>query len=214
MFYMPQQAGTYKVDAAAKTLNFINPTVVIKSYNMNITTVENYEIFQNELMWVICIWQDAASCFSSYLSIRKNTVVFQAWKFERWPCRFGIELCRQLRRQDDYQHCVQWSRITLVWIWSIRKCCFRSYTVHKSRRNCLFCCRYCVKWIIFKINCHKDLADGKLVVVCPTPYCGFQHRWENVKKRRCVRRQSSHNNGHCGWLFGSKCVEVSRVLSS
>ena len=50
MFYMPQQAGKYKVDAAAKTLNFINPTVVIKSYNMNITTVDNYEIFMNELL--------------------------------------------------------------------------------------------------------------------------------------------------------------------
>ncbi len=50
MFYMPQQAGTYKVDAAAKTLNFINPTVMIKSFNMNITTVDNFETFQNELL--------------------------------------------------------------------------------------------------------------------------------------------------------------------
>lgn len=50
MFYMPHQAGIYKVDAAAKTLNFINPTVIIKSYNMNITTVDNFETFQNELL--------------------------------------------------------------------------------------------------------------------------------------------------------------------
>lgn len=52
MFYMPQQAGTYKVDAAAKTLSFINPSVDIKSFNMNITTVQNYETFQKELMYV------------------------------------------------------------------------------------------------------------------------------------------------------------------
>lgn len=89
MFYMPQQAGTYKVDAAAKTLSFINPSVDIKSFNMNITTVQNFETFQNELMYVS-------------LKCSVNRVVFeviicfllQARKPHWWTSRFSFKLCR------------------------------------------------------------------------------------------------------------------------
>ncbi|CAF5084409.1 unnamed protein product, partial [Rotaria socialis] len=37
LFYQPHQAGLSKVEAAADTLRFINPDVIIEPYNMNIT---------------------------------------------------------------------------------------------------------------------------------------------------------------------------------
>lgn len=45
LFFTPDQAGLSKVDAAAKTLNFINPDVEILTNNYNITTVESFEKF-------------------------------------------------------------------------------------------------------------------------------------------------------------------------
>lgn len=45
LFFTPDQAGLSKVDAAAKTLNFINPDVEIITNNYNITTVESFEKF-------------------------------------------------------------------------------------------------------------------------------------------------------------------------
>lgn len=45
LFFTPDQAGLSKVDAAAKTLNFINPDVEILTNNYNITTVESFDKF-------------------------------------------------------------------------------------------------------------------------------------------------------------------------
>uniref|UniRef100_A0A182QTK6 Ubiquitin-like modifier-activating enzyme 5 n=1 Tax=Anopheles farauti TaxID=69004 RepID=A0A182QTK6_9DIPT len=45
LFFTPDQAGLSKVDAAAKTLNFINPDVAITTHNYNITTMDNFDRF-------------------------------------------------------------------------------------------------------------------------------------------------------------------------
>lgn len=45
LFFQPDQVGLHKVDAAAKTLEFINPDVKIETHNYNITTVDNFEHF-------------------------------------------------------------------------------------------------------------------------------------------------------------------------
>lgn len=45
LFFTPDQAGLSKVDAAAKTLNFINPDVEILTHNYNITNVDSFEKF-------------------------------------------------------------------------------------------------------------------------------------------------------------------------
>uniref|UniRef100_A0A182W5Z9 Ubiquitin-like modifier-activating enzyme 5 n=1 Tax=Anopheles minimus TaxID=112268 RepID=A0A182W5Z9_9DIPT len=45
LFFTPDQAGLSKVEAAAKTLNFINPDVAITTHNYNITTVDNFDRF-------------------------------------------------------------------------------------------------------------------------------------------------------------------------
>lgn len=49
LFFTPDQAGLSKVEAAAKTLNFINPDVSIETHNYNITTVDNFEQFLNTI---------------------------------------------------------------------------------------------------------------------------------------------------------------------
>lgn len=45
LFFQPHQAGLSKVDAAAATLQNINPDVSIDAYNYNITTVDNFQHF-------------------------------------------------------------------------------------------------------------------------------------------------------------------------
>ncbi|KAL0851619.1 hypothetical protein ABMA28_007397 [Loxostege sticticalis] len=45
LFFQPHQAGLSKVDAAAGTLQAINPDVAIDAYNYNITTVDNFQKF-------------------------------------------------------------------------------------------------------------------------------------------------------------------------
>lgn len=45
LFFTPDQAGLSKVEAAARTLSFINPDVRIETHNYNITTVENFDKF-------------------------------------------------------------------------------------------------------------------------------------------------------------------------
>lgn len=45
LFFTPDQAGLSKVEAAARTLNFINPDVKILTNNYNITTVDSFDKF-------------------------------------------------------------------------------------------------------------------------------------------------------------------------
>ncbi|XP_063701148.1 ubiquitin-like modifier-activating enzyme 5 [Culicoides brevitarsis] len=45
LFFTPDQAGLSKVEAAARTLNFINPDVKIETNNYNITTVDHFDEF-------------------------------------------------------------------------------------------------------------------------------------------------------------------------
>jgi len=45
LFFQPHQAGLSKVDAAAKTLESINPDVTFETWNYNITTVDNFDHF-------------------------------------------------------------------------------------------------------------------------------------------------------------------------
>jgi len=49
LFFTPDQAGLSKVEAAAKTLNFINPDVKIETNNYNITTVDTFDTFMNTI---------------------------------------------------------------------------------------------------------------------------------------------------------------------
>ena len=44
-FVQPHQAGLSKVEAAAKTLESINPDVIFETWNYNITTVDNFDHF-------------------------------------------------------------------------------------------------------------------------------------------------------------------------
>jgi ubiquitin-like modifier-activating enzyme 5 len=43
LFFQPHQAGLSKVDAAMQTMQNINPDVAFEAYNMNVTTMENFE---------------------------------------------------------------------------------------------------------------------------------------------------------------------------
>lgn len=51
LFFQPHQAGQSKVEAAAKTLQYINPDVDIDTHNYNITTVDHFEHFMNTLRY-------------------------------------------------------------------------------------------------------------------------------------------------------------------
>lgn len=51
LFFTPDQAGLSKVDAAARTLQFINPDVSIHTHNYNITTVESFDKFLNAIQY-------------------------------------------------------------------------------------------------------------------------------------------------------------------
>lgn len=46
LFFQPHQAGLSKVDAARQTMQNINPDVEFEAYNMNVTTLENFEIMK------------------------------------------------------------------------------------------------------------------------------------------------------------------------
>lgn len=47
LFFQPHQAGLSKVDAAKQTMANINPDVEFEAYNMNVTTIENFEIMKD-----------------------------------------------------------------------------------------------------------------------------------------------------------------------
>ncbi|XP_053201224.1 ubiquitin-like modifier-activating enzyme 5 [Panonychus citri] len=49
LFFQPNQAGMSKVEAASKTLSFINPDVVFESHNMDITKVDNFNHFLDRI---------------------------------------------------------------------------------------------------------------------------------------------------------------------
>lgn len=49
LFFQPHQAGISKVEAAANTLQFINPDVEFGVYNYNITTVDNFQHFMDTI---------------------------------------------------------------------------------------------------------------------------------------------------------------------
>lgn len=49
LFFQPHQSGLSKVQAAAETLQNINPDVDIETFNYNITTVDNFDQFMNTI---------------------------------------------------------------------------------------------------------------------------------------------------------------------
>jgi len=49
LFFQPHQVGQTKVEAAARTLRFINPDVEIETHNYNITTVDHFDEFINTI---------------------------------------------------------------------------------------------------------------------------------------------------------------------
>lgn len=49
LFFQPNQVGLSKVDAAAKTLESINPDVKIDTHNYNITTVDHFDEFMKTI---------------------------------------------------------------------------------------------------------------------------------------------------------------------
>ncbi|KAG9155486.1 hypothetical protein Leryth_009902 [Lithospermum erythrorhizon] len=49
MFFLPNQVGMTKTDAAVQTLSNINPDVVLESFTLNITTVDGFETFMSSL---------------------------------------------------------------------------------------------------------------------------------------------------------------------
>ena len=48
-FIQPHQAGLYKVEAAATTLESINQDVIFETWNYNITTVDNFDHFMQRI---------------------------------------------------------------------------------------------------------------------------------------------------------------------
>lgn len=56
LFFQPYQAGQSKVEAAAKTLQYINPDVEIESHNYNITTVDNFQDFMTTIRYTLYIY--------------------------------------------------------------------------------------------------------------------------------------------------------------
>lgn len=51
LFFQPHQVGQSKVDAAAKTLRFINPDVQIDTHNYNITLVDHFQQFMDTIRY-------------------------------------------------------------------------------------------------------------------------------------------------------------------
>lgn len=49
MFYLPSHSGMAKVEAARKSLKDINPDVDIECHNMNICTLDNYDLFKERI---------------------------------------------------------------------------------------------------------------------------------------------------------------------
>lgn len=49
MFYLPTHEGLAKVEAAKKSLLDINPDVDIETFNMNICTIDNYDLFMKKI---------------------------------------------------------------------------------------------------------------------------------------------------------------------
>lgn len=49
LFYTPDQCGLSKVEAARRSLGFINPDVQFEAYNYDITTVANFEHFMGRI---------------------------------------------------------------------------------------------------------------------------------------------------------------------
>ncbi|RWS24711.1 ubiquitin-like modifier-activating enzyme 5 [Leptotrombidium deliense] len=49
LFFQPHQAGLSKVEAAANTLQFINPDVQFETHNYNITLMDNFQHFMNRI---------------------------------------------------------------------------------------------------------------------------------------------------------------------
>lgn len=49
LFFRPEHAGMTKTDAAAQTLEGINPDVQLEPYHMNITTLEGFQAFKDSL---------------------------------------------------------------------------------------------------------------------------------------------------------------------
>uniref|UniRef100_A0A914HMG5 Ubiquitin-like modifier-activating enzyme 5 n=1 Tax=Globodera rostochiensis TaxID=31243 RepID=A0A914HMG5_GLORO len=49
LFYQPHQSGLSKVEAAKDTLSYINPDVEFETYNMNITTMANFQDFADRI---------------------------------------------------------------------------------------------------------------------------------------------------------------------
>lgn len=49
LFFQPHQAGMSKVQAAEKTLRYINPDVEFETHNYNITTMENFKHFMSRI---------------------------------------------------------------------------------------------------------------------------------------------------------------------
>jgi ubiquitin-like modifier-activating enzyme 5 len=50
MFFLPSHEGLAKVEAAKRSLKDINPDVDIETYNMNICTIDNYDLFKGKIM--------------------------------------------------------------------------------------------------------------------------------------------------------------------
>lgn len=57
LFFQPYQAGQNKVEAAATTLQYINPDVEIETYNYNITTMDHFEDFTNIIRYINLIFE-------------------------------------------------------------------------------------------------------------------------------------------------------------
>lgn len=49
LFFRPDQAGMAKTEAAAETLQDINPDVAIEGFPMNITTLQGFDAFKASL---------------------------------------------------------------------------------------------------------------------------------------------------------------------
>lgn len=95
LFFQPHQAGLSKVEAAARTLSFINPDVTLETYNYNITTLDSFQDFINRIRSVI-IPQGSALQLAWLAKICMKNITLVCFAYHILYCISVIENLQQL----------------------------------------------------------------------------------------------------------------------
>lgn len=105
LFFQPHQAGLSKVDAAAKTLEAINPDVIFETHNYNITTVDHFDHFMSRQ-----VQREPPSSVRPSLA-KASLIIVITTRFQNQPRfverrsarQFGFELRGQFRGPNGHQ---------------------------------------------------------------------------------------------------------------